>query len=92
MRLISTNFESALVLMNKVLTLEPNLSDAYQIKAQILMGLGKQQQATEAMSQAVDKRPEDYRLRLRYARHADPGETVRASLGRIYPARYGSAG
>lgn len=62
------DFESALILMNKVLTLEPNLSDAYQIKAQILMGLGKQQQATEAMSKAVDMRPEDYRLRLRYAR------------------------
>ncbi|MCW8955435.1 MAG: tetratricopeptide repeat protein [Gammaproteobacteria bacterium] len=61
-------YEAALALMNQVLVLEPNLADAYQIKAQILMGLGKQQLAAEAMAQAVDKRPEDTRLRLRYAR------------------------
>lgn len=61
-------YESALELMNQVLVLEPNQADGYQIKAQILLGLGKHQQAAEAMAMAVDKRPDDYRLRLHYAR------------------------
>lgn len=62
------HYESALDLMDRVLALEPNLVDAYQIKAQILLGLGKPQPAVEAMAQAVAKRPDDHRLRLRYAR------------------------
>lgn len=62
------NYDSALDLMNQVLALEPNLADAYQVKAQILMGLGQPQQAAEAMALALDKRPDDHRLRLRYAR------------------------
>ena len=61
-------YESALELMNQVLVLEPNQADGYQIKAQILLGLGKQKQAAEAMAMAVDKRPDDHRLRLHYAR------------------------
>ncbi|MFW2373007.1 MAG: tetratricopeptide repeat protein [Gammaproteobacteria bacterium] len=62
------NYEAALVLMDQVLVLEPDLADAYQIKAQILIGLGKPQQAAEALALAIDRRPDDYRLRLRYAR------------------------
>ncbi|HEY9051496.1 MAG TPA: tetratricopeptide repeat protein [Gammaproteobacteria bacterium] len=62
------HFDKASRSIDRVIALEPNTSDAYLIKAQILAGQDKNEEALQAVAMAMKKRPEDDRLRLQYAR------------------------
>lgn len=61
-------FDLALPHVNQVISLNPELADAYLIKAQVLSGLDRNEEALQAVEQAVNKRPADHRLRLQYSR------------------------
>ena len=62
------NHKKSLELIEQVIALDAEISDAYLIKAQILAAQNKQAEAVAAVSMAVEKRPNDHRLRLQYAR------------------------
>lgn len=61
-------YAPALIHVNKVIRINPNLVDAYLVKAKILVEQGHQQKAVDAIAAAVKKRPNDTRLRLQYGR------------------------
>lgn len=61
-------YTTALPLVQRIIELEPDLADAYLVKAQVLVGLEQDNAALEAVSIALSKRPDDYRLRMQYAR------------------------
>ncbi len=61
-------YEESLVSVNHLIRLEPDIVDAYLVKAQALAGLGRQQESIESVAMVVKKRPHDNRLRLQYAR------------------------
>ncbi len=61
-------YEKARSTIEQVIQLEPDISDAYLIKAQILAAENKEKEALASIAIAVEKRPEDNRLRLQYAR------------------------
>jgi len=61
-------YENAKQLIEQVIQLSPDISDAYLIKAQILAAENNQQEAVKSVAIAVEKRPGDHRLRLQYAR------------------------
>jgi tetratricopeptide (TPR) repeat protein len=54
--------------VDQVIALDPELADAYLIKAQVLSGLDRNEEALQAVEQAVNRRPGDHRLRLQYSR------------------------
>ena len=62
------HFAEALESADAVIKLSPDISDAYLIKAQALAGLGQEAEAVLYVATAVEKRPEDNRLRMQYAR------------------------
>ena len=62
------SYEQALAHAQKVIELDDSLIDAYLVKAQILASQGKQQEAVDSIAVAVNKRPDDHRLRLQYGR------------------------
>jgi len=64
----TADFEKARATIEKVIQLAPEISDAYLIKAQILAAENKESEALESIAIAVEKRPDDNRLRLQYAR------------------------
>lgn len=55
-------------LIENVIAIAPEISDAYLIKAQILAASNKGEEAVKAVAKAVDRRSDDNRLRLQYAR------------------------
>lgn len=61
-------FAKAKPLIEQVILMAPDISDAYLIKAQILAAENKEQEAVDAVALAVAKRPQDHRLKLQYAR------------------------
>jgi len=61
-------YDAALTHVDQLLEIDRNLADAYLIKAQIHAGKGEQKRAVEAIATAVEKRPQDTRLRLQYGR------------------------
>ena len=61
-------FEGALKHVNELIDVDENLADAYLIKAQIYAGLKKEELAIASIATAVEKRPQDTRLRLQYGR------------------------
>jgi len=61
-------YDAALTHVEQLLEIDKNLADAYLIKAQIHAGMGEQDRAIEAVATAVEKRPQDTRLRLQYGR------------------------
>jgi len=61
-------YDAALTHVDQLLEIDGNLADAYLIKAQIHAGMGEQDRAIEAIAIAVEKRPQDTRLRLQYGR------------------------
>ncbi len=62
------HFEKATQSIERVIALNPNISDAYLIQAQIAAAQDKSEDALQAVATAVEKRPGDERLRLQYAR------------------------
>ncbi len=62
------NYHPALLRINELIELDPNLMDAYLIKAQILAGMNRQAEAIDAIEVVVNKRPDDQRLRLQFSR------------------------
>ncbi|MCW9013537.1 MAG: tetratricopeptide repeat protein [Gammaproteobacteria bacterium] len=62
------HLDKSLQLVEQVIALDPEISDAYLIKAQVLAAQNKQKAAVAAVAMAVEKRPQDNRLRLQYAR------------------------
>lgn len=62
------DFDQARQSIEQVILLDPEISDAYLIKAQILIVEKNEAEAIKAVASAVDKRPQDHRLRLQYAR------------------------
>jgi len=63
-----SRYEPALKHVNQVIDLNSELVDAYLVKAKILVEQGQQQKAVEAIAVAVEKRPDNTRLRLQYGR------------------------
>jgi len=61
-------YDAALLHLNQLIAIDENMSDAYLIKAQIYGGMKKEQLAIEAIAVAIEKRPQDTRLRLQYGR------------------------
>jgi len=61
-------YDAALIHVDQLLEIDINLADAYLIKAQIHAGKGESKRAVEAIATAVEKRPQDTRLRLQYGR------------------------
>ncbi|TNF32812.1 MAG: tetratricopeptide repeat protein [Gammaproteobacteria bacterium] len=62
------HFDKASQSIDRVIALEPNISDAYLIRAQIYASQDKGEEALQAVAMAVEKRPGDDRLRQQYAR------------------------
>ena len=62
------SYEDALLHVNQLIEMDEDLIDAYLVKAQILSGMNNQAAAMQAIAIAVEKRPDDTRLRLQYAR------------------------
>ena len=60
--------EKALATAAQILKLEPDASAAYLLKAQVYSAQNKTAKALSAVAAALDKRPNDNRLRLQYAR------------------------
>jgi len=61
-------FKAAKNHIDQVIQLSPDISDAYLIKAQIFAAENNEKEAVAAVALAVEKRPQDYHLRLQYAR------------------------
>ena len=61
-------YDKATSVIDQVIAIAPDISDAYLIKAQILVAEKKEKQAVETVAIAVEKRPQDHRLKLQYAR------------------------
>jgi len=61
-------YDEALALLDKVLEIDPTLTDVYIIKARILITQGKQDAAQALMASALEQHPENDQLRLQYAR------------------------
>ncbi|MDH5765797.1 MAG: tetratricopeptide repeat protein [Gammaproteobacteria bacterium] len=62
------NYPRAMAVIERVIQLAPDISDAYLIKAQMLSATGRDVEAVAAVEMAVEKRPDDNNLRLQYAR------------------------
>jgi len=61
-------YDAALTHVNQLIAIDENMADAYLIKAQIHAGMKEQSLAIEAIAIAIEKRPQDTRLRLQYGR------------------------
>jgi len=63
-----SEYDAALKHINELIEIDSDLADAYLIKAQIHAGLKQETLAIEAIATAVEKKPDDTRLRLQYSR------------------------
>jgi len=61
-------YDDALEHVNQLIEMDDGLVDAYLVKAQIYNGLKNRPAAMLAISEAIEKRPENTRLRMQYAR------------------------
>lgn len=61
-------YSEALLHVNRLIELDPEIVDAYLVKAQVLAGLGRQKESIESVAMVVERRSGDNRLRLQYAR------------------------
>ncbi len=61
-------FDAALANVQRLIELDPELVDAYLVRAQVLAGMNQEEAAVQAIEIVVQKRPEDRRLRLQFAR------------------------
>ncbi len=61
-------YDEALGHVDQLISKQPDMVDAYLVKAQILAGQGKTDESLQAVAMVVKKRPQDTRLRLQYAR------------------------
>ncbi len=61
-------YDAALQHIDQLINIDKDLADAYLVKAQIHAGRGEQELAIDAIARAVEKRPQDTRLRLQYGR------------------------
>ena len=64
----AADYKKAMNTVEQVIQLAPEISDSYLIKAQILAAENKEKEALASIAIAVEKRAEDNRLRLQYAR------------------------
>jgi len=64
----AADYKKAMTTVEQVIQLAPEISDSYLIKAQILAAENKEKEALASIAIAVEKRAEDNRLRLQYAR------------------------
>lgn len=62
------HYDAAMVLLDKVLLIDPFLDDVYLIKSRILAAQGQQTEASETVSDLLLQQPENAALRLQYAR------------------------
>lgn len=74
-------YGKALKHINQLIDLDEDIADAYLVKAQILAGKGDQKKAVEAIQVAVEKRPNDNRLRLQFARMLVQMKNFKKALG-----------
>ncbi len=60
--------EAAIGLLDRALEVEPSLLDVYLIKAQIYLAQGDRDRARAVFAEVIEKRPDDFALRMQYAR------------------------
>lgn len=61
-------YEEAIATLNRVLEIDPGMSNVHIIKSKILSVIGRKAEARESVLTVLLEQPEDYALRLSYAR------------------------
>ncbi|MDT8452486.1 MAG: tetratricopeptide repeat protein [Gammaproteobacteria bacterium] len=60
--------EASISLLDRALEIEPSLVDVHLIKAQIYLAQGDRDRARAVLAQVLEERPDDFALRMQYAR------------------------
>ena len=80
-------FDNAMLSIEQVIRLDNSVSDAYLIRAQILAAQDREDEAVKSIAIAVDKRPDDNRLRMQFARMLVQMKSFDAALGHFVQLR-----
>lgn len=62
------HYDEAIAALDRVLEIDPSMSDVHIIKSRILSVIGRKAEARESVLMVLRSQPEDYELRLSYAR------------------------